>query len=39
MDDLVRQRLVLEQKGQDGRVRYRLNRRKMKEISALLKKT
>lgn len=34
--ELARRRLVLERRGQDDRVRYRLNRRKSKEVAALL---
>jgi len=39
MAELVRQQFVLERLGHDARVRYRLNRRKMKEITALLQDT
>ena len=34
--ELTRRRLVLKRRGRDDRVRYRLNRRKSKEVAALL---
>jgi hypothetical protein len=37
LDELVAQSLVLERKEKGTRVRYRLNRRKVAEISSLLK--
>jgi hypothetical protein len=35
--ELVARRLVIERRGADARTHYRVNRRKSKEISALLK--
>jgi hypothetical protein len=37
LDDLVAQNLILERKGRDARRRYQINRRKLAEISSLLK--
>ncbi len=37
LTELVAQGLVLEDKGKDGRIHYRMNRRKSGEIRALLK--
>ncbi len=34
--ELVERKYLLRRKGSDARVRYRLNRRKLKEISALI---
>jgi hypothetical protein len=34
--ELVSQRLLLERRGRDKRLRYRLNRRKSREIAAIL---
>ena len=36
--ELVSKRLIIERKGQDTRSRYRINRRKSREISAMLKR-
>jgi hypothetical protein len=37
LKELVAEGLVLENKGADGRIRYRINGRKRREIQALLK--
>ena len=36
LDQLVAQGLALERKGRDGQIHYRINRRRLKEIRALL---
>lgn len=37
LDDLVWRGLVLERRGKDARVHYRVNRRKLREISKIIK--
>jgi hypothetical protein len=37
LEDLVNKKLVLEHKGKDSRTHYRINRRKYREIAALVK--
>jgi hypothetical protein len=37
LNGLVEEGLVLERKGKDSQIHYRINRRKAKEIAALLK--
>ncbi|HSB09204.1 MAG TPA: hypothetical protein VLM38_06805 [Blastocatellia bacterium] len=39
LGDLVSKGLVLERKGRDGRSHYRVNRRKLREISSFLKQS
>jgi hypothetical protein len=36
LSELVSRRLVVESKGRDSRSRYKVNRRKLREISALI---
>jgi hypothetical protein len=38
LDDLVSRRLVLERKGRDARFHYRVNRRRLGEITAILRR-
>lgn len=36
LDELIAQGLVVARRGKDGRTRYRINRRRLKEIRSLL---
>ena len=37
LNDLSSKKLILERKGKDSQVHYRINRRKVKEIASLIK--
>ena len=39
LGEMVSRRLVIERKGRDGRSHYRVNRRKLREISSILKQS